>query len=158
MKKTLFVILFIVIVSAIFLSSCNSNDNVAVQIDYSKFSFTEVDDGYKMRSSIKLFSGNFEGELIVSDFYKNLPIVELDSMNSVFGRGITKIVGSRELLRIESWAFAGNDQRSMDNLTEVIFPVDGKLKRIDTMAFYWQTNLKTVILPQEFEVHKSYRR
>ena len=39
----------------------------------------------------------------------------------------------------------------MDNLTEVVFSYDANLKSIDTMAFYWQTNLKTVVLPQEFE-------
>lgn len=111
-----------------------------------KYIYVEIDGGYKIWAS-----SNYEGVLTIPESYNDLPILEIEFFNSHYSRNVTKIVGSKNLEKINSWTFAGRDQKSMDNLMEVIFPYDANLKSIDTMAFYWQTNLKTVVLPQEFE-------
>ena len=111
-----------------------------------KYTYVEIDGGYKIWAS-----SNYEGVLTIPESYNDLPILEIEFFSSHYSRNVTKIVGSKNLEKINSWTFAGRDQKSMNNLTEVVFSYDANLKSIDTMAFYWQTNLKTVVLPQEFE-------
>ncbi len=119
--------------------------------DYSEFAFNEVEGGYQMVESYKLFRPNCEGELVIPETYNGKPVVEIDNMDSWFGRGITKLIGSKNLIIIRHATLASRDQSPMPNMTEVIFPADGKLKSIETHAFYWQNSLKTVILPSQFE-------
>ena len=140
-------IVLLIIVGIILVMCIGSGDNTK----YTEFAFNEIEGGYKMTQSYKLFSPNYEGELVIPETYNGKPVIEIDSMSSWFGRGITKLIGSKNLMVIRSATLASRDQSPMPNMTEVIFPADGKLKSIETHAFYWQTSLKTVILPREFE-------
>ena len=137
------------------LSSCTSSSSyTSSSFDYDKFSFDEVNGGYKMTESFsftKYMFNKYEGVLEIPEDYDNKPIIEIESMNTKFGRGITEIIGSYNLVSINAWTFAGKDGKPMPNLTRVEFPEDGKLKRIETMAFYWCNNLSTVIVPEGFE-------
>ena len=103
-----------------------------------------------MSQSYRLFN-EYEGLLHIPETYQDTPIVEIDSLGTNFGRGITEVIGSKNLVAINSWTFSGNDGKAMRNLKRVEFPQDGNLKRIETMAFYWCNNLSTVIVPSEFE-------
>lgn len=114
--------------------------------DSINYRYYEIKGGYKICAS-----SNYSGELIIPESYNGLPILEIEFFDSHYSRNVTRIVGSKNLEVINSYSFAGRDQKSMDNLTEVVFPFDANLKVIDTMAFYWQTGLKTVVLPQNFE-------
>ena len=111
-----------------------------------KYTYVEIDGGYKIWAS-----SNYEGVLTIPENYKDLPVLEIDFFDSSNSRNVTKIIGSKNLISINAWCFSGRDQKSMDNLTEVIFPKNGELKKIETMAFYWQTSLKTVVLPDKIE-------
>ena len=103
-----------------------------------------------MSQSYRLFN-KYEGVLQIPETYQDTPIVEIDSLGTNFGRGITEIIGSKNLVAINSWTFSGNDGKAMGNLKRVEFPKDGNLKRIETMAFYWCNNLSTVIVPEGFK-------
>ena len=144
MKKIAFSIICIFCI-LINLVGCSSSG-----FDYDKFYFEELENGYRISQSYRLFN-KYEGTLHIPETYENKPIVEIESINTVFGRGITEIVGSKNLESINAWALSGNDGKPMPNLTRVEFPKDGKLKRIETMAFYWCNNLSTVIVPEGFE-------
>lgn len=132
-----------------------NRDNDKLESDdedkYRQFGFDEVDGGYQMRERYKFLNPNYKGELVIPETYNKKPIVEIRGLDSSFGRGITKIVGSKNLVTIKHATFASRDQRAMPNLTEVIFPIDGSLKTIESEAFYWQNSLKTVILPSGIE-------
>lgn len=144
MKKIAFSIIciFCVLIS---LFGCSSSE-----FHYDKFYFEELENGYRMSRSYGLFN-KYEGILYIPETYENKHIVEIESINTVFGRGITEIVGSKNLESINAWALSGNDGKPMPNLTRVEFPKDGNLKKIETMAFYWCNNLSTVIVPEGFE-------
>ena len=62
-----------------------------------------------------------------------------------------KLIFSKNLEEIDSWKFASTDGYAKKDFTEVISPSDGNLTRINTMAFYWQTSLKTVVLSDKIE-------
>ena len=143
--KIYFIAIIVLCLSLFF--GCNKNE-----FDYSKFSFEEIDGGYKMTEKLSLFSNKrFEGTLKIPEAYKGKPIIRISSMGDKFGRGITKIIGSKNLEVIEAWTFASTDRVAMSNLKSVVFPEDGNLKTIETMAFYWSNNLETVVLPNGFE-------
>ena len=152
-KNILIYVLVFVIIIAIIISvaAINNSDKQKTESSdedkYHQFGFDEVDGGYLMRESYKLMNPNYEGELVIPETYNDKPIVEIDNINDAFGRGITKIIGSKNLISIKVATFGSRDSYAMPNLTEVIFPPDGKLKIIETHAFYWQSGLKTVILP-----------
>ena len=131
------IVLLITTLLVFIMGGCSNSD---------KYTCVEIDGGYKI-----WVSSNYEGVLTIPESYNDLPVLEVEFFSSYYSRNVTKIVGSKNLEQINSWAFAGRDQKSMDNLTEVVFSYDANLKSIDTLAFYWQTNLKTVVLPQEFE-------
>ena len=163
-NKTIFVVICValliigIIMSAVF-NNVNSKEQngtgdkteINDSTQYTDFAFNEVEGGYQMTQSYKLFSHNYEGELVIPETYNGKPVVEIDGMNSWFGRGITKLIGSKNLMVIRHATLASRDQSPMPNMTEVIFPADGKLKLIETHAFYWQNSLKTVVLPSQFE-------
>lgn len=111
-----------------------------------KFKYIEINGGYKIWAS-----SNYSGELTIPEIYNDKPVLEIEFFDSNYSRSVTKINGSKNLEKINSWTFSGRDQKSMENLTEIIFPYDANLKTIDTMAFYWQTSLKRVVLPRTFE-------
>jgi hypothetical protein len=121
-------------------SSDNNSDNCQ------NYKYIEIEGGYKIWPS-----SNHEGALTIPESYNGLPVLEIDSFDSYNSRNVTKIIGSKNLISINAWCFSGRDQKSMDNLTEVIFPKDGDVKKIETMAFYWHTSLKTVVLPDKIE-------
>ena len=154
-RKVIWICIFSLIIIAIIVSSLatynNSKQSESDEDKYHQFEFDEVDGGYLMRESYKFMNPKYEGQLVIPETYKNKPIVEIDSINDTFGRGITKIIGSKNLISIKVAAFGSRDSYSMPNLTEVVFPADGKLRKIETHAFYWQNSLKTVILPSQFE-------
>lgn len=139
----------IVILPMFILSGCSTTDK---SFDYGKFSFNEIAGGYEMTQSFSFWNMNekYEGILNIPEIYKGKRILEISSMGNSFGRGITRIVGSENLETIRAWTFAGQDGYAMPNLESVEFPENGKLKSIETMAFYWCENLHTVILPNEF--------
>lgn len=155
-RKTLWICIFSIIIIAIVVSYLatynNSKPSESDEEKYHQFGFDEVEGGYLMTQSFKFLSLNskYEGELVIPETYNGKPVVEVDSMGDSFGRGITKIIGSKNLISIGSKAF-GTSSISMPNLTEVIFPSDGQLKIVETLAFYWQSGLKTVILPCNLE-------
>lgn len=120
---------------------CNGSSD-----DSRNYKYIEIDGGYKIKAS-----SNYEGVLTIPEYYKDLPVLEIDSFDSSNSRNVTKIIGSKNLVSINAWCFSSRDQKSMDYLTEVIFPENGELKKIETMAFYWQTSLKTVVLPDKIE-------
>lgn len=107
--------------------------------------YYEIENGYLMVGM------SAKGVLKIPENYKSEPVLEISGFSGSTGRSITKIIGSKNLLEINTMAFASNDRKPMKNLTEVIFPIDANLKRIEGNAFHWQENLKTVILPQNFE-------
>lgn len=144
MKKTVFSIICIFCV-LIGLLSCSSPN-----FDYDKFNFKEVEVGYQMTQSYRLFN-KYKGVLQIPETYQDTPIVEIASMGTSFGRGITEVIGSKKLVVINSWTFSGTDGKAMGNLKRVEFPKDGSLKRIETMAFYWNSSLETVVLPDKIE-------
>ena len=153
-----FVIIIAIIVSAVATNNSgeqSGNDDEIEDNDedkYHQFGFDEVDGGYQMRESYKFMNPNYEGELVIPETYNNIPVVEIQGLDSAFGRGITKIFGSKNLITIKHATFASRDQHAMPNLTEVIFPADGSLKTIESHAFYWQYSLETVILPSGLEL------
>lgn len=114
--------------------------------NFEKYMYVEIDGGYKIWAS-----SNYEEVFTIPESYNDLPVLEIEDFDSNNSRKVTKIVGSKNLEKINSWTFAGRDQNSMDNLIEVVFPYDANLKSIGTMAFYWQTSLKTVVLPDKIE-------
>ena len=156
MKQKFFCIL-IILTGLFTLVSCSVGENENTNNDakgkemYEYFSFYNTDSGYIMQGKYGFSTKKYEGILTIPETYDNIPVVEVDDMDSSSSRGVTKIVGSKNLISINAWCFSGRDQKSMDNLTEVIFPSNGELKKIETMAFYWQTSLKTVILPEKIE-------
>lgn len=127
-------------------SACSST------LDCDKFYFGEIDGGYKMTQGMSIFNAydRYEGVLNIPETYNEKPIIEIRLMNADFGRGITKIVGSKNLEGIAAWAFAGNDGYAM-HLQSVEFPENGNLKTIGEGAFYLCTKLHTVIVPNNFE-------
>lgn len=153
----IFVIIIAIIISAAATNNSDKQSGTSNKIEssdedrYRQFGFDEVDGGYQMRESYKFMNPNYKGELVIPETYNDKPIVEIRGLDSAFGRGITKIVGSKNLVTIKHATFASRDQYAMPNLTEVIFPIDGSLKTIESHAFYWQNSLKTVILPSSIE-------
>jgi len=129
-------------------SSCSYGEN------YKEFYFHEIESGYAMRASGRMFN-KYKGVLRIPETYKDKPVLRIESMDSVFGRGITEIVGSKNLQIVGAWTFAGTDRKAMPNLIKVEFPRDGKLDKIETMAFYWCKNLTTVIVPENFRCFES---
>ena len=131
-KKTILIyVFFLTIIIAIICSAVATNNSEQSGNDkdkYQQFGFDEVDGGYLMRKSYKFMNPNYEGELVIPETYNNKPVVEIDSIDDAFGRGITKIIGSKNLISIKVAAFGSRDSYAMPNLTEVIFPPDGKLK------------------------------
>jgi hypothetical protein len=136
-----FVLLLFVILFLFTAVGCNGSSD-----DSRNYKYIEIDGGYEIWAS-----SNYEGVLTIPENYKDLPVLEIDFFDSSNSRNVTKIIGSKNLISINAWCFSGRDQKSMDNLTEVIFPENGELKKIETMAFYWQTSLKTVVLPDKIE-------
>ena len=155
-RKTIWICIFSLIIIAIIVSSLatynNSKQSESNDDKYHQFQFNEVEGGYLMTQSFEFLSLNskYEGELVIPETYNGNPVVEVDSMGDSFGRGITKIIGSKNLKSIKAAAF-GSSSYAMPNLTEVVFPPDGELRKIETYAFYWQKELKTVILPSNLE-------
>ena len=155
-KPKLICSILCILIVLISLSSCDveiSDDNTD-NFDYDKFDFEEIEGGYEMSQKILtgLFSSNkYEGVLQIPETYEKKPIIAIDYMGDNFGRGITELIGSKNLIAINSWTFAGRDGHSMGNLERVEFPKDGNLKRIDDMAFFKCSNLSTVIVPCSFE-------
>jgi len=141
--SNLIISLFLIIFT---FSSCSSS------FDYNKFDFKEIDGGYEMTQSLSFWDmyEKYEGVLSIPETYNGKPILKISNMGSSFGRGITKIVGSKNLKTISSWTFAGQDGNSMPNLISVEFSKQANLKTIETMAFFWCKNLKTVVLPDQF--------
>ena len=99
MKKIAFSIIciFCVLIS---LFGCSSSE-----FDYDKFYFEELENGYRMSRSYGLFN-KYEGILYIPETYENKHIVEIESINTVFGRGITEIVGSKNLESINAWTLS----------------------------------------------------
>lgn len=155
-KSKLIYLIICILIVLISLASCAvtiSDDNTD-NFDYDKFDFKEIEGGYEMSQKILtgLFSSNkYEGVLQIPETYEKKPIIAIDYMGDNFGRGITELIGSKNLIAINSWTFAGRDGHSMGNLERVEFPKDGNLKRIDDMAFFKCSNLSTVIVPCSFE-------
>ena len=128
------IILFLVLVirSAIIWGEPPSSDDMYLEY----FSFVEIDGGYRMTQSFKLFPEYYEGELVIPETFNGSPVLEIASLSSNSSREITRIIGSRNLVSIDNATFASRDRRSMPNLKEVIFPQDGELLEIGHHAFY----------------------